>query len=166
MTRQLKIVLGDNLRQQLDKASAVSGNSLAEEIRRRVEGSFAKEDVIPWRFDIIELGQTFQLLAMLSELTTGKKWHDDSTTAFLLKLAIDAHLDRHGAKEVAEIQVTEGFKRFGLAASADPKVIAAAMEFLVNFRFANDERGRNTRSLLETIYAVDYAIKFGEEEEE
>jgi predicted DNA-binding protein len=43
--QRLKIALPDELRARLDAASDQSGESVAEEIRRRVEASFAREAV-------------------------------------------------------------------------------------------------------------------------
>jgi hypothetical protein len=43
--KQLKVSLPDDLRAQLDLAAMAAGNSVAEEIRRRLERSFAQDAV-------------------------------------------------------------------------------------------------------------------------
>jgi hypothetical protein len=45
--KQLKISLPEELRAQLDQASAASGVSVAEEIRRRIEASFEQDGIDP-----------------------------------------------------------------------------------------------------------------------
>jgi hypothetical protein len=45
--KQLKISLPDTLRDQLDAVAAKSGNSVAEEIRRRVERTLVEDDLDP-----------------------------------------------------------------------------------------------------------------------
>jgi hypothetical protein len=70
--KQLKVNLPDDLRARLDAASAKSGQSVAEEIRSRVEQSFAQEAVDKPARDLFE-GLT--LMPAEIELETGAAWH-------------------------------------------------------------------------------------------
>src|SRR5258706_3871554 len=77
MVRQLKIVLGDDLRAKLDEVTAASGNSIAEEIRSRVERTFSAEKaaIDAKTQDLLDY---IVRLASQVELETGSPWHEHS----------------------------------------------------------------------------------------
>ena len=73
-SQQLKFVLSENLRQKLDRASQKSGQSLAEEIRNRLEDSFEFE-TDPRTFELI---QDLVLLAHEVKVDIGDNWVNES----------------------------------------------------------------------------------------
>jgi hypothetical protein len=82
---QLKITMPDELRAQLDQASAKSSLSVAEEIRSRVERTFQEEAADP---PTRELMDAVQKIAELVKLQTGRPWHEDDRAATLFHHAI------------------------------------------------------------------------------
>lgn len=71
------------IRSRLDKESKLSGRSLAQEVEKRLEESFAKDDA---QFIMFGGEHNFELLKMLgsaisfAEKTTGKNWLKDVET--------------------------------------------------------------------------------------
>jgi hypothetical protein len=72
-SQQLKIVLGEDLRRRLDEVSDITGNSIAEEIRQRVERSFVTDALNPGTLEFVEF---VMRLASQLEDETGWPWHD------------------------------------------------------------------------------------------
>jgi plasmid stability protein len=83
--KQLKVSLPDDLRAQLDATSAKNGQSVAEEIRSRVEASFAQEAVDKPLRDLLE---NVTRLAAEIERERGAAWHKHAGAHELLTLAI------------------------------------------------------------------------------
>jgi len=88
--QRLKVALPDDLRAQLDAASAKSGQSVAEEIRNRVEASFAREAADKPTRDFL---QGVALMPAEIELETGANWHQHAGAHEVLAQAIRARLD-------------------------------------------------------------------------
>jgi Arc-like DNA binding dprotein len=93
--RQLKVSLPDSLRRQLDAAAKKSGESVAEEIRRRVEQSFAQEAADRVSRDFLE-----RVAAMPAaiELEMGSAWHKDASAHFVFGETILNWLERFKPK--------------------------------------------------------------------
>src|SRR5262245_20498236 len=70
--QRLKVALPDDLRAQLDAASAKSDRSVAEEIRNRIEASFTRETADQPTRDFLE--GVAQMAAEI-ERETGATWH-------------------------------------------------------------------------------------------
>jgi hypothetical protein len=88
--QRLKVALPDDLRAQLDAASKKSGESVAEQIRRRIEASFAREAADEPTRDFLE---GVALMAAEIELETGANWHQHAGAHEVLAQAIRARLD-------------------------------------------------------------------------
>jgi len=88
--KQLKVSLPDDLRAQLDAASAKSGESVAEEIRRRAELSFLQEAVDKPLRDLLE---NVARLAAEAARETGVAWYSHAGAYEVLRLAIQLWLE-------------------------------------------------------------------------
>jgi hypothetical protein len=148
--KQLGVALPPDLRTRLEAASATAGKSIADEIRQRVRRTFEDDDFAHAWPATERLLNTIAVMTLLASLTTGKRWDEDPATAYLLQLALVAQLDRRGAKECAEIVPSEKFRRDGLVASTDPRVIAIALETLADF----DDRDGQGRLDLKKLRAA------------
>src|SRR6516164_9020888 len=93
--QRIKVALPDDLRTQLDAASKKSGESVAEEIRRRVEASFAQEALAKPTRDLLDDMVT---IAIETELEMGSAWHKDASTHFVFGEAILNRLERSRPK--------------------------------------------------------------------
>jgi len=89
--QRLKIALPDELRAQLDAASAKSGRSVAEEIRSRVEATFALETVDKSTRDFIA---GIARMPAEIELETGAAWHKHAGAYVVFREAILRRLAR------------------------------------------------------------------------
>ncbi|MBO0755442.1 MAG: hypothetical protein J2P54_06245 [Bradyrhizobiaceae bacterium] len=115
----------------IEQAAEAKGRSLSEEVRERLlnEGKF------DWRSDIAALLDKVAAMALLIEISTGRRWSEDPATAYTLSLAISDLLKRYGADERAprdfqhEHQLPTGRL---VVNSGDPKSLAGAIEALVN----------------------------------
>jgi hypothetical protein len=87
--QRLKIALPSDLRTRLDAASAKSGQSVAEEIRSRVEASFAREAADRPTRDLVE---GVALMAAEIERETGAAWHKHAGAHEALEWAIKMRL--------------------------------------------------------------------------
>jgi hypothetical protein len=87
--QRLKIALPDELRARLDAASAKSGQSVAEEIRSRVEASFAREVGDAATRDFVEGAA---LMAAEIEREFGAAWHKHAGAHEMFTLTILARL--------------------------------------------------------------------------
>jgi hypothetical protein len=140
--QRFKIALSDELRAQLDTASKKSGESVAEEIRRRIETSFEREiDLDKPTRDLIE-----GLARMPAEIEreTGAAWHKHAGAYEALVQAILSRL--HGLKP------KEGPAKFGdrphaTVSNDDPKELGSLIEF--RLRRQPDFTNSPTRRLME-----------------
>jgi len=88
--KQLKVALPDDLRARLETASSRSGRSLADEIRARVEASFAQEAVDKPTRDFLE---GVALMPAEIELETGAAWHKHAGAHAVFTQAILSRLE-------------------------------------------------------------------------
>src|SRR5271170_5294584 len=89
--KQFKVSLPDELREILDAASESSGQSLAEEIRNRLERTFADEAKSDAQTR--ELASNILELAALIRRHSKVDWHQHTEVFAALKMAIDTYLD-------------------------------------------------------------------------
>jgi hypothetical protein len=89
--KQLKISLPDDLRARLDAAAQKSGNSLAEEIRRRVEFTL-EEDEAQHDPKMAALMNDIYRLVGETEVHAGAAWHLDPKVVETLRIVLDAYL--------------------------------------------------------------------------
>jgi hypothetical protein len=126
------VAIPDDLRERLIAESTVRGVSIAEEIRRRLENSYKEDDFYASRPDLRELVLMVLNLASMAEQATGRNWNEDDATGYLLGLAINRHLERHGAEEVEEIETTEKFQSKGDRKSHNPALLAEMIESIAH----------------------------------
>ena len=98
--QRMKIGLSDDLRARLDAASAKSGRSVAEEIRSRVEASFAQEAVDKPTRDFLE---SLPEMATLTELEMGRPWHKSPAAHYAFREVILTRLERFRPKGPIEM---------------------------------------------------------------
>jgi hypothetical protein len=138
--QRLKVALPDDLRAQLDAASKKSGESVAEEIRRRVERSFVQEAVDKPSRDFLA---GLALMPVEIERETGAAWHQ--------------HAGAHEVFVQAVVSRLEGLKPKGPTAfgerphatvfNNDPTQLGALIEF--RLRRQPDFTNSPTRRLME-----------------
>jgi hypothetical protein len=89
--KQMKVALPDDLRARLDAASERSGRSVAEEIRARVEQSFARDVVA----DVATRDLLENVALMPAEIAreTGANWYQHAGAHEILTLAIPLWLE-------------------------------------------------------------------------
>ena len=92
--KQLKISLSDDLRARLETISAAAGNSVAEEIRQRVERTIAQDADPPTG----KLLAAIDRFAVLVKLQTNYRWHDHAAAGRVFRRMITARLARLGIK--------------------------------------------------------------------
>jgi hypothetical protein len=90
--KQFKITLSPGLRAKLDAASAASGRTVAEEMRQRIESTFAQDgDTEP---HLRELLRMINLLAFLVKIDTQHDWFDHPAAFQVFHRAVDAYFGR------------------------------------------------------------------------
>jgi hypothetical protein len=94
--KQMNIALPDDLRERLRAAGEKSGQSIAEEIRSRVEASFARDIVTDKA--TLDFMEGIGLLMAEIELETGASWHKHAGTWDALRTAIVERLQRYRPK--------------------------------------------------------------------
>jgi len=129
--KQVKCSIPDNLLTELEEAATKAKRSLSEEVRERLIGTAGRIDL--GRRDVAELLDKIATIVVLAEGVTEKRWDRDAATTSLLALSIGKLLQRHGAREIAEIPTSERYRQGGLVQSTDPREIATALEALVHF---------------------------------
>ena len=89
--RQLNVALEDETREQLEKAAAQTGRTLANEIRHRVQQTFQEER----EFDAVTrmLGRDIMRLAAEVDLTSEGRWYEHQTAHAAVVAAIAAWLE-------------------------------------------------------------------------
>jgi hypothetical protein len=102
--KQLKISLPDDLRAKLDEAAALSGNSVAEEIRQRVEKTFS--------FAFAQLNADEETRALVDavywltwhvESDMGARWHQHLQVRRALLDAVSEYMLAHQQNDTVEI---------------------------------------------------------------
>jgi hypothetical protein len=138
--KQLKVSLPDDLRALLDRASKKSGESVAEEIRRRVEQSFAQEAVDKPTRDFLE---GVALMPAEIELECGAPWHRHAGSFEVFVQAIVSRLD--GLKPKGPIAF--GDRPHATVFNDAPHQLGALIEF--RLRRQPDFSNSPTRRLME-----------------
>jgi hypothetical protein len=90
--KQMKVALPDDLRARLDAAGEKSGRSVAEEIRARIEASFARDAVVDKATR--DFFEDLALLPAEIELETGAAWHKHAGSHAAFEQAILSRLAR------------------------------------------------------------------------
>jgi hypothetical protein len=145
--QRLKIALPDELRARLDAASAKSGQSVAEEIRSRVEASFAREAADQPTADFLE---GLARMAAEIERETGAAWSKHAGAHEVFTQAILSRL---------EVLKPEGATAFGErphATVADPTLLGSTTSLgsIIEFRLRQqpDFTSSSARRLMEAEY--------------
>jgi hypothetical protein len=141
--QRLKIALPDDLRARLDAASARSGQSIAEEIRSRVEASFARDAADKPTRDFLE-GLALMPAEIARELNAA--WHEHAGAHEALRQAILSRL---------KVLRPEGQTAFGdrphaTTSEDDPNKLGARIE--LRLRRQPDFTNSPTRRLMEEEY--------------
>jgi hypothetical protein len=89
--KQLKVGLPDHLREELERAAAASGKSLADEVRGRLELSFESRGSDA---ETRALADAVDNLAILVKIQTGHAWHQHPAAHRALRYAVTARLAR------------------------------------------------------------------------
>ena len=119
--QRLKIALPDELRARLDAASAKSGQSVAEEIRSRVEASFAREAADKPSADFLA---DLALMPAEIELETGAAWHVHAGSHATFTRAILSRLLRFKPKG----SMTFGPRPHATVSNDDPNDLGVLIE--------------------------------------
>jgi hypothetical protein len=89
--RQVNVSLPDDLRAELDAASAAAGHTLATEIRNRLQRSIANDRLGGPNQRFMQL---IGLLGFLTRQQTGHMWHEHAAAHFVFRGAIEILLGR------------------------------------------------------------------------
>jgi hypothetical protein len=123
---QLKITLPAFIRDELDRASAKSGKSLAEEIRSRLARTFQQDAM---EVPMLELLAAIVRLGDFIKSQSGRAWHADAAARQAFAVAVSARLARLGpADPGGKLEPAEGNMPF--VASDDPNVVGLSLEAL------------------------------------
>jgi plasmid stability protein len=124
--KQLKVGLPDYLREELERAAATSGKSLADEVRVRLEASFESEGSDP---ETRALAAAVDNLAKLVRLQTGHKWHKHAAANRIMRYAITGRLARLQPEGEPVFRPDELPKnRPAAPGSNDPETMGLALE--------------------------------------
>jgi hypothetical protein len=116
--KQLKISMPEELRAKLDEAAGVSGKSVAEEIRSRVEQTFQVQRRTEWSDDETRgLCDAIHWLAMNIHLNMEADWHQNRHVRRALEDAISEYMLAHQPRDTVEIptDVVESARSMGRA---------------------------------------------------
>jgi hypothetical protein len=143
---QMGVVLSDEIRAELELAATQNGCSIGEEIRRRLSRTF-KEDAIdePVRNLMAEVA----ILALMTELQTGKDWRTHPGANAVMRHAFTALLARTKESGPETFAPGELPRRF-VAGSDDPHTIGVALEARLQGTVEHHEE--NIRDLLLRLY--------------
>jgi hypothetical protein len=128
--KQLKVSLDDAMRGRLESAATGHDRSLGEEIRDRLERSFAWEGQFdPWS---IVLMHSVGRLAALTKRQTGRDWFVDAGAHFVFRQAIRSLLARMKPKgdPVLDPATLPADRPVALD---DPTAMGVALEAIVSF---------------------------------
>jgi hypothetical protein len=117
---QFKVTLGDDLRAKLDAAAAASGESLAEEIRARVEQTIRDEADFDAR--TLALGRDVMRLSRLIERHAEVPWHGHAAARAAFVSAFARYLEGYTPQPDGPGQIAPAMARPG-AAEAVGRVI-------------------------------------------
>jgi hypothetical protein len=88
--KQLSVAFGDKARAQIEEAAAKNNNSVADEIRSRVEASLETERM--YDAETRRLAEDVRDLAVGVDLALKSKWHKDAATRAALVKAVTVWL--------------------------------------------------------------------------
>jgi hypothetical protein len=114
--QQLKVLLPPELRTALDAAAAKSGKSLAEEIRQRLERTFAEDGL-----DESTRGLVAAVKWLSADISTRARWNKSSKAREALSLAIATVMN------AAAMTDDKAAKTFDPLADEDVATLARAM---------------------------------------
>jgi hypothetical protein len=123
---QMGVGFTPEMRERLQRAADAAGHSVAEEIRRRLERTFAQRTT-PTRLRLLVDAIT-RFAGMIKD-RTGKDWSSDPSAATLLLQTISLYMGRrYGARlnEKTVLEIGEDIE------AADHKVVQALEEALVS----------------------------------
>jgi hypothetical protein len=146
MMKQLKVSLPDGLRAQLDTAAASAGQSVAEEIRQRLEQSFEQDEIDQHTRQFMA---AIANLVVLVRLQTGHDWHSHPAANRVLRNAITARLARlrpSGEPVFAPGELPSAL----LVASDDPEAMGLGLE-AINFHTPPVDKARLQEMEKETM---------------
>jgi hypothetical protein len=123
--QQLKVSLGDDLRDYIETASAKAGHSLGEEIRQRLLASIADDHTDgPTRWLMLSV----RGLAGKLKTDTGQDWHSHAGANRALRHALTALLERLRPKDKEAVFTADELPATRLVSSTDPEAIGLALE--------------------------------------
>jgi hypothetical protein len=126
---QLKITLPDAIRAKLDAAAAKSGYSLAEEIRSRLERTFADDELDQPTRDFLD---GLKLIPAEIERETGALWHSHAGAFAVFRQAILSRLARlRSTGGLNSDDVRFGERPHQSNPGADPQDIGISIEHLL-----------------------------------
>jgi len=125
--RQVNVSLPDNLRAELDAASAAAGHTLGTEIRNRLQGSISFE-----RLGVENEGfmQLIGLLGFLTRKQTGHMWHKHAAAHFVFRRAIEMLLGR--MKPAGDVVPFDELPTDRPVAVTDLEAMAAGLEAIIS----------------------------------
>jgi hypothetical protein len=127
--KQLKVSLPDALREQLDAASAKSGNSVSELIRLCVQRAYSQQ-LDPPTLRLIHL---IGALAVGTERQRGRPWHADPAAHFVFQRAIEILLGRRKpAGDLVPLDPAELPADRPVAITTDLEAMAAGLEAIIS----------------------------------
>jgi hypothetical protein len=97
---QTSLRLPEELRNRLAQAASAEGRGIGEEIRRRLERTFAEDDAVTVRVPPTqdeETGRTLRVFAAMAAIVAGEwsPWHADAGAFAVFKAGIEDVLSRH-----------------------------------------------------------------------
>jgi hypothetical protein len=128
--RQMGVALSDDLRDRLEKSADAAGHSVGEEIRQRLERTFAEDDARDP--ETRKLISAIADLAIWVRIQTNRDWHSHPAANRVLRDAITTYLAR--LKPSGEPVFAPGelpTVRLVAAGSDDPEAMGLALEALV-----------------------------------
>jgi hypothetical protein len=139
--KQMKVALSDELRARLDAASAKSGQSVAEEIRSRVETSFRQEAILDKPTHDFFVGVA--LMPAEIERETGAAWHKHPGAHEVFKQAFLLRLEELKPKGSTAF----GDRPHATTSDDDPRKLGLMIEY--RLRRQPDFTNSPTRQLME-----------------
>jgi plasmid stability protein len=143
--QRLKIALPEELRAQLDAASAKSGRSVADEIRRRVEASFAHEAVDKPTRDFVD---GIALMPAEIERETGGVWHKHADAWDYFRRWIERRLIK---MEPPQVSTAPRAQPHPTTANRDPEHLIGWWEIQLGFDpgYTTSERRRTYEEMFQ-----------------
>jgi len=125
--RQVNVSLPDDLRAELDAASAAAGHTLATEIRNRLQRSIANDRLGGPNQRFMQL---IGLLGFLTRQQTGHMWHEHAAAHFVFRGAIEILLGR--MKPAGDVVPFDELPTDRPVAVTDLEAMAAGLEAIIS----------------------------------